>query len=259
MQTPTVRREEIADGLESLGLKSGGVVLVHSSLSSFGRVEGGADAVLDALRDVLGASGNIVAPALTYEWFLAAKDTIDLREAPSETGLIPETLRRRPGTFRSRHPLSSAVAAGPDAEELTSRHHDSPCDLESPYGKVYQRSGQVLFLGVGFETNSLFHVAEELRRPDFLGFQTFPGVRVLCADGQLVEGDFRKYLRRGPEGKRRLGMMEPLYRAAGVLREKRIGRCQAVLAEARDIVKIAGEVIMERIETLLPTPAELDT
>jgi len=44
-----VSKEDIKAGLRKLGLKKGDIVGVHSSLSSFGYVEGGADAVIDSL------------------------------------------------------------------------------------------------------------------------------------------------------------------------------------------------------------------
>jgi hypothetical protein len=54
-----VTKEEIKRGLEKLGLKTGSIVMVHSSLSSFGYVEGGADAVIDALFEVVGKPPDI--------------------------------------------------------------------------------------------------------------------------------------------------------------------------------------------------------
>jgi aminoglycoside N3'-acetyltransferase len=56
----TVRKEDIKKGLTRLGLKKADAVGVHSSLSSFGHVEGGADAVIDALIETVGEEGNIV-------------------------------------------------------------------------------------------------------------------------------------------------------------------------------------------------------
>ena len=44
-----VTKEDIKRGLKRLGLKRGDTVGVHSSLNSFCYVEGGADAVIDAI------------------------------------------------------------------------------------------------------------------------------------------------------------------------------------------------------------------
>ena len=60
-----VRRDDIVRGLRALGLAPGDVVLVHSSLGSLGHVEGGADAVIDALLDTVGTEGTVLVPTLT--------------------------------------------------------------------------------------------------------------------------------------------------------------------------------------------------
>ena len=44
-----IDKERIIKDLKDLGLKEGDTVIVHSSLSSLGYVEGGADTVIDAL------------------------------------------------------------------------------------------------------------------------------------------------------------------------------------------------------------------
>jgi aminoglycoside N3'-acetyltransferase len=50
---PWVRKEDIKEGLMRLGLKKGDTVGVHSSLSSLGHVEGGAEAVIAALLETV--------------------------------------------------------------------------------------------------------------------------------------------------------------------------------------------------------------
>jgi aminoglycoside N3'-acetyltransferase len=51
-------RPDIENGLRELGLRRGDVVEVHSSLSSFGWVEGGAATAVDALMAVVGIYGE---------------------------------------------------------------------------------------------------------------------------------------------------------------------------------------------------------
>ena len=56
----SVTKEDIKDGLKRLGIQQGCRLGVHSSLSSFGYVEGGADIVLEALFETVGQAGTIV-------------------------------------------------------------------------------------------------------------------------------------------------------------------------------------------------------
>lgn len=107
---PCVRKEDIEAGLRRLGLKKGDSVGVHSSLSSFGRVEGGADAVIDALLDVVGEDGNVVMSthsanllevprtpeqiAMGVSWLYKILP-YDPAETPVTTGIISETFRKK--------------------------------------------------------------------------------------------------------------------------------------------------------------------
>jgi len=57
---PRVTKRDIKAGLIKLGLKRGDTVGVHSSLSSFGYVDGGPEVVIDALLETVGKQGNVV-------------------------------------------------------------------------------------------------------------------------------------------------------------------------------------------------------
>lgn len=55
--------------LQRLGLQSDDTILIHSSLSSLGYVEGGAETVLDTLQDILW-NGTLFVSALSYRYTL---------------------------------------------------------------------------------------------------------------------------------------------------------------------------------------------
>jgi aminoglycoside 3-N-acetyltransferase len=131
---PCVKKEDIKAGLMRLGLKKGDTVGVHSSLSSFGYVEGGADTVIDALLETVGEQGNIVMSthsanlsedkrtpemiALGISWLFKILP-YDPSKTPVTTGIIPETFRKRKGVVRGLHPSLSIAASGPKASVLS--------------------------------------------------------------------------------------------------------------------------------------------
>lgn len=53
-------------GLRQTGLKSGDVVLAHSGMRAFGRIEGGAETVVAAILEVLGERGTLSGPELHF-------------------------------------------------------------------------------------------------------------------------------------------------------------------------------------------------
>ena len=63
---PPIDRSGIARDLQTLGLRGGDTVLVHSAMSRIGRVAGGAPAVVDASLDVLGPAGTLAVPTFPF-------------------------------------------------------------------------------------------------------------------------------------------------------------------------------------------------
>ena len=59
-------RDDTAAALRELGLRSGDIVFLHSSLRSMGTVDGGSDAVVDAFLEVLGSKGTLAVPVFTF-------------------------------------------------------------------------------------------------------------------------------------------------------------------------------------------------
>ena len=165
-----ITQDRIANDLLNIGLRPGGVVLVHSSLSSLGRVQGGAETVISALLQALGPQGTLLLPALSYEHATAMHPFFDVRHTPSNVGLIPETFRLRPGTQRSVCPTHSVCGVGPLTEELLGEHHldDTPCGEHSPFRKLRQQGGQIIFLGCGMRPNTSMHSVEEIAQPPYL-------------------------------------------------------------------------------------------
>jgi aminoglycoside 3-N-acetyltransferase len=176
-------RQSLAQDLRTLGVRSGQVLLVHSSLRSVGMVRGGAGAVLGALRDAAGTAGTLVVPTgtsgnsdtsrlyrartagMTAEQisrYKVAMPPFDPAKTRSEgMGVIAECLRTTPGAVRSAHPQSSFAALGPLAHEVTDDHAvDCHLGERSPLGRLYEMGARVLLLGVGYEACSVFHLAE---------------------------------------------------------------------------------------------------
>ena len=132
-------KEDIKRGLKKLGLKKGDLVLVHSSLSSFGYVVGGANTMIDALLETVGHKGTVVVPTLTGSEKLSVNNppVFDPENTLCWTGKIPETFRKRKEAIRSLHPTHSVAAIGAMAKELLRDHEKSitPCGESSPYRK----------------------------------------------------------------------------------------------------------------------------
>jgi len=163
-----VNKEDIKADLRKLGLKKGDSVGAHSSLRSFGRVKGGADAVIDALLEIVGEKGNIVMSthsanlvevqrtpeeiAMGVSWLFKIAP-YDPEKTPVRTGIIPETFRKRKDVIRSSHPSNSVAAWGPKARDLSEGWH-----------KLLELDGYLLLIGVGLDRCTAMHLAEKRAR-----------------------------------------------------------------------------------------------
>lgn len=157
-----MKREQIAEALQTLGLEAGHIVFVHSSLSSIGYIEGGADAVVDAFLDVLGPTGTLVVPTFTFSHGGKPNPVFDPIQDPSEMGRISEVARTRFGARRSCHLLHSVAALGPHAEDITAVHGPSAWAADGPFWKLYELDAHILMLGVPYLRCTFFHVIEQL-------------------------------------------------------------------------------------------------
>lgn len=154
-----ITKSDIKKGLAILGLKIGDIVMVHSSLSSFGKVQGGADTIIDALIETVGPTGSVLMPCYStnrrkLDDFIEEILPFDPDKTPVWTGAICECFRKRNGVIRSRDPLSSLAAIGPQAKKL----------IQS-INCVVEMNGYVLLLGVGLQVASVMHISEAIANP----------------------------------------------------------------------------------------------
>ncbi len=161
--------EQIARDAALLGISRGDTVLVHSSLRSLG----GADAgdVIKGLLLALGESGTLVIPALSYLNCNPANPSFDYYSTKSNVGALAEYFRTSvAGVLRSINPTHSCCAIGKNAEFVTSGHvlDNTPCGANSPFRRVMELNGKILFLGCGMNPNTSMHAVEELSCPDYL-------------------------------------------------------------------------------------------
>ncbi len=163
-----LNQNHIAEALSSIGVRQGVPVLLHSSLSSFGHVEGGADTVLRGVINAVGPLGTVLVPTLTGAETDGPEHPpqFDRDRSPCWTGRIPETLRTWPGSVRSLHPTHSVAAIGRLAEWITRDHWlaKTPCGLGSPFARIAAEGGQVVLFGVDWNSCTMIHGIEETAR-----------------------------------------------------------------------------------------------
>ena len=191
--------------LRTLGVRSGMVLLVHSSLSAIGWVCGGAVAVIIALQEVLGETGTLVMPTHSTDltepsqwenppvpesWWPVIRATMPAYQpdlTPTRSmGIIAETFRKQKGVLRSAHPHHSFCAYGHQASHITNNHSlEFSLGEDSPLARIYDLDGYVLLLGVGHDSNTSMHLAEYRA--------TFPTKHIVQEGAPILTADSRSW------------------------------------------------------------------
>jgi len=237
-----VTKQDIVNGLTELGLAPGDTVVVHSSLSSFGQVDGDADTVVDALVEVLGPKGTLAVPTFNFE-----PGVFDHAATPSIAGKITEAVRARPNAIRSNHPTHSVTVIGLLAETIVEDHEKvDPFARGSALWRAVQVGAKILQLGVTHTTNSTVHVAEEIVGVPYLQRQRYVGIKQ--PDGKVIH----KWIRR-PGCSQGFNAIDELLYERGAIEEVMIGSCKTRLMSARALVDAAIEMLESDPTSLLCT------
>jgi len=241
-----ITQDSLEQDIRNCGIKAGDTVLVHSSLSKIGFVEGGPKTVVNALLNVIGSEGNLLMPTspnaglqLEYIKNLAV---FDVAKDKSKLGAISEYFRTLPNCLRSAHPTEPVSCLGPDAQYFTSTHfgEETPYTSNSPFYKVSERGGKILYLGVtldnaGTNLHTLEDAVENFKYPVY--FRDAFKVQVEFPNGELKKMTTKVH---NPEqsAKRKCDGLIPLFTEKGLLVEKKIGQARTLVVDAKSMLEV---------------------
>lgn len=227
-------RASLERDLRHLGVREGGVLLVHTSFRAVRPVEGGPGELIRALGSAIGANGTLVMPTMTD-----GTTVFDRTATPtSGMGITAELFWRRRGVVRSTHPGASFAAEGPFAEPICAPQPLSPPHgPDSPVGRVRDLEGQVLLLGVGHSESTTLHLAEAIAGVPY-------SVSHPCA--VLVDGiETTISIAETDHCCRGFAIADEWLRGRGLQNEGKVGSADARLCLARDLVAVAVEHLRE--------------
>lgn len=194
-----VTRKDIFILLEAFGIRRDDVVTVHASLREIGPIEGGADGLIDALKDYL-RDGLLLIPTHTWANVNAANPHYDVRSTMPCIGTLSKVAAFRPDGVRSLHPTHSMAAFGKNAREYIQGEENArtPAPVGGALSRLYELNGKVLLMGVGHERNTYLHAIDErIDVPNRISSTGFT-VQITDWDGNVVTTeDFRPHYTAG--------------------------------------------------------------
>ena len=237
-------KERIREDLEELRILPGDSLILHGSMRSVGEVKGGAESVIDALLEIVGPEGTIMAPAFSNVRRIREGDQVpqagDIHSA--NIGILAVILASRPDSARSRHRAFGFTALGKNAEFLTANApFHFPLGANSPLAKLYQLNGGILLIGTGHNTNCAVHLAEAWADVPY-------GRRKAIVPNEQEEW---QEMQGTPECSRGFRKIEPVLRQARILREAYVGNAPSQYMRIQYAVTMAIEMLRGNPESLL--------
>lgn len=158
----SLTKKDIIEGLVHMGVQSGMTLEVHSSLSSLGYVEGGAQTVIEALQETVGKEGSIFMPELCLS------PELPMTEQDKELGLVtkiqilpPDNKRSAMGIIADTFRQMPDVVTGEGTFRISGwGKHAS----EAVNGLNYaiHNEGRALLIGVDIYKLTAMHYVEDL-------------------------------------------------------------------------------------------------
>ncbi|MBR1384898.1 MAG: AAC(3) family N-acetyltransferase [Ruminococcus sp.] len=228
-----VTKEQLRTALEELGVEKGMTLEVHSSLFSFGELEGGAMTIIDTLKELVTEEGSIFMPALRLSPELPLTDedkslgiTVKIEILPPDAertamGLVADTFRKLPDTFTGQDTISTAGWGRHGKETLT-----GGLDYAIHHG------GKALLLGVDIYKLTAMHYVEDATPEDISKrYEPTEAVNKIYPPNEwLIECGH-------PPVKAWYKIQSAAYEK-GLIKEAMIGGCKAMFFDIRDVISI---------------------
>jgi aminoglycoside 3-N-acetyltransferase len=250
-------KAELKQSVLNAGILPGDHLMVHASLSKMGFIEGGADTVVEVLKECVGTDGLILMPtspiARLQLDYVSVNPSFDVLNTPSAMGKVSEVFRTSAGVVRSYHPTEPVAAWGAKAYEYIKDHtnKNTPYHWDSPYGKLIQHGGKILYIGVSLD-NAGTHLhtledavdvgvpvyyAQEFR----LAVRDYEGKELLITT-KVHNPEYSK--------KRRCDELLPLFLSEGVYREVYIGKAKTLVFDAKKMFDVMVSAFTDRGVTM---------
>ncbi|WP_027729105.1 AAC(3) family N-acetyltransferase [Treponema sp. C6A8] len=228
-----VTKEELKKALTDLGITKGMTLEVHSSLSSFGELEGGAMTVIDTLKELVTEEGSIFMPALRLSKELPLTDddkkmgiTVKIKVLPRDEertamGLIADTFRKLPDTYTGRDVISTSGWGKHGKEALT-----------GGLDYAIHNGGKALLLGVDIYKLTAMHYME-VATPKDINDRFAPTEEI----NKLYPPD-QWFMEAGHPPVKAWYTIQKMAYEKGLIKEAQIGNCKAMFFDIWSVVSI---------------------
>ena len=228
-----VTKQQLRQALTELGVEQGMTLEVHSSLRSFGELEGGAMTLIGTLKEIVTPQGSIFMPALrlSREFELTDEDkklgiTVKIKklspDAPhTAMGAVADTFRQLPDTLTGRDTISTS-GWGKHADEA----------LKGGLDYALHNGGKALLFGVDIYKLTAMHYVEGITPKD-INAQFAPTDEI-----NRIYPPSEWFIEAGHPPVKAWYTIQAMAYEKGIINETNIGSCKVMFFDIWDVVSI---------------------
>lgn len=242
-------KKELLNGFRQINIKQGDTIVVHTSYKSLGGVEGGADAVIDVMCELVGKNGTVMFPAFNFQSWTETH-YFDVMETPSKMGMITEMARLRPHAKRTPHPIYSFSVWGARADEFSKTEDGEAYGPNSAFALFHKLNATIISIGLDFNNSfSMHHYIEYNVGCDYRRVKEFAGI-YMGYDRRPQIKKYSMFVRLNDRVKTYIvpGMNDLLH--AGVIKEIEIGAAKVHYLTANEFFDNMSVIVREHPEKL---------
>lgn len=167
IQRPLIELQDLINSFDALDIQAGDKVIVHSGVSNIGKLKGGLQPLYSHLRERIGSEGTLLFPAFTFDslmkTYLDGSPEFSSNESTTTMGALSQIALNDRARSRSVHPTHSVIGFGKDLDYFLGSHQNDPTPFgpSSPFRRLSDQHGKILTIGVGLNSTTSFHVAED--------------------------------------------------------------------------------------------------
>ncbi len=159
-------KKDLLNHLAKFNIRDNSIVITHVSLRAIGKIDGGAQTLLDALIERFAKNGGLLCvPTHTWDNFYNNKEiTLDCTDYKTSIGVFANIAAADARGKRTHNPTHSVCLFG-EKEKVNrlialENAVDTPTSPYGVYGEIV-KNGYALLIGVGQEKNTALHAVEE--------------------------------------------------------------------------------------------------
>ncbi len=234
--------EKLKNALIRWGVRDTDTLMVHANFNPDSGFQGSPGDLVDAMVELVGTNGNLVMVSIPFRGtsydHLKKNKPFRVNKTISMMGLATEAFRRKKGVLRSLHPTHPVLAYGRDSQWLVADHEKClyPCGPGSPFEKVRQAQGKLLFFDVSFGAITFFHYVEDLLKEQ-LPFNIYADdVFEITVYDQQESPHLVRTFAFNPQLVRNAPMLETEMTTQHLIKKGKVGNSSFLLVETEDVV-----------------------